>query len=162
VGIVLLAIWLGMRCIYYATFSPIVFLESLVAPSFVLLLIGLIALVVWKPKAKTERPEANQKVEETKERPSQSLLDLVAKQLKPRYCEKCGSQLEICTVDPRGFDKDTGYLKCDVVLACQHATVYQTENTLTGRKITWKGWFGGHTVDKVSVITHPEDRKKHA
>lgn len=157
VGIVLLAIWLGMRCIYYATFSPIMFLASLTTPLFILPLIGLIALVVWKPKAKTERPEVSQEVEETKktkETPSQALLDSVGKQLKPRYCEKCGSQLEIRKVEPRGFDKDTGYPKYDAVLACPHATIYETEDTLTGRKITWKGWFGGHTVDKASVVVH--------
>lgn len=99
-------------------------------------------------KATKEKP-----TEVVKETPSQALLDSIGKQLKPRYCEKCGSQLEIRTLTPRGFDKDTGYMKCNVLLACPYATIYETA-VLLGAKITWKGSFGGHTVDKASIVVH--------
>lgn len=102
---------------------------------------------------KAAREEPAEVVKETKETPSQALLEAVAKQLKPRYCEKCGSQLEIRKVEPRGFDKDTGYPKYDAVLACPYATIYETA-VLPRAKITWKGQFGGHTVDKASVVVH--------
>lgn len=108
---------------------------------------------------KATKEEPTEVVKGAKETPSQALLDSVGKQLKPRYCEKCGCRLEVRTLEKRGFDKETGSPKCDAVVACPYATVYQTD-TLTGGKITWKGQFGGHTVDKVSVIVHPEGRKK--
>jgi len=87
------------------------------------------------------------------------LLDSVEKQLKPRYCEKCGSQLVVRKLQEKGFDQDTGYPKCDAIIACPNAVLYET-SPLVGAKIVWKSKRGGHTVDKASVIVHPEDRKK--
>lgn len=91
--------------------------------------------------------------------PSQIQSDLIAEHLEPRYCEKCGSPLIIRKFIQSGFDKDTGYPKYNVIIACPNAIIYETD-VLPKTKITWKGRFGGHTVDKVSVIVHPEDRKK--
>jgi len=82
---------------------------------------------------------------------NQMLAAGLAKQLKPVYCSRCGSRLQVRSVKLRGFDKDTGYPKYDVILGCQHATLYET-SVLGKSWFTWKKPFGRHTVHKVTRV----------
>lgn len=52
IGIVILGIWLFIHCIVGLPYGPMVLLESFLTPTFVLPLIGLIALIRWNPKPK--------------------------------------------------------------------------------------------------------------
>lgn len=79
------------------------------------------------------------------------LTEVVGKQLKPMYCARCGSLLQIRKLQQNGFDEDTGYPKYDVILACPYVTVYETD--VTGEVcFAWKNPFDRHTVRKVSKI----------
>jgi len=89
--------------------------------------------------------------EDARETASETLAEAVAKKLKPVYCTKCGSRLQIRSVQHKGFDKDTGYPKYDVILACPHATLYETDISREAQ-FTWKKPFGRHTVHKVSKV----------
>jgi len=97
-------------------------------------------------------------VAEAREEKREPLLERVAKQLRPRYCEKCGSQLQVRRLDKKGFDKDTGQPKYEVLLACPHVTIYET-SVAPGVKFDWKGQFGGHTVDRVSFTLVPKENR---
>lgn len=79
------------------------------------------------------------------------LPEAVAKQLRPVYCARCGSLLQVRKLQQNGFDEDTGYPKYDVILACPYVTVYETDVTSEVR-FTWKKPFDRHTVHKVSKI----------
>jgi len=79
------------------------------------------------------------------------LAEAVAKQLKPMYCTRCGSLLQVRRLQQNGFDVDTGYPKYDIILACPYVTVYET-NVSNEVRFTWKKPFDRHTVHKVSKI----------
>ncbi|MCD6567939.1 MAG: hypothetical protein J7K94_04295 [Dehalococcoidia bacterium] len=162
IGIVLLGIILLLKLISFGIYS-------LGTPLGVILLIGLIFLIIWKPKAKVRNDEAKQ-VEIFTDQVSEFdgtqplhspedmslLFEQVARQLKPRYCEKCGAQLEVRKVEEKGFDKDTGYPKYDAIIACPQATLYET-SVLSKPLVTYKGPLNKHTTDRISLIIHPED-----
>jgi NMD protein affecting ribosome stability and mRNA decay len=77
------------------------------------------------------------------------LAEAVEKQLKPMYCARCGSLLQVRRLQQNGFDEGTGYPKYDVILACPYVTVYET-NVSKEARFTWKKPFDRHTVHKVS------------
>lgn len=79
------------------------------------------------------------------------LAEAVAKELRPVYCARCGSRLQVRKLQQNGFDKDTGYPKYDVILGCPHAILYET-SVLGKPWFTWKKPFGRHTVHKVSKV----------
>lgn len=79
------------------------------------------------------------------------LAEAVAKQLKPMYCTRCGSPLQVRRLQQNGFNEDTGYPQYDVILACPYVTVYET-NVSNEVRFTWKKPFDRHTVHKVSKI----------
>ena len=79
------------------------------------------------------------------------LAEAVAKQLKPMYCTRCGSLLQVRRLQQNGFAGDTGHPKYDVILACPYVTVYET-NVSKEARFTWKNPFDRHTVRKVSKI----------
>jgi hypothetical protein len=89
--------------------------------------------------------------QDAKERSKKKLDEAVAKRLKPVYCAKCGSLLQVRRLQQNGFDEDTGYPKYDVILACPYVTVYETSVSKEAR-FTWKKPFDRHTVHKVSKI----------
>jgi len=79
------------------------------------------------------------------------LAKSVTKQLRPMYCTRCGSLLEVRKLQQIGFDEDTGNPKYDVTLACPYVTVYETSVSREVR-FTWKNPFDRHTIHKVSKI----------
>ena len=79
------------------------------------------------------------------------LAEAVAKQLKPVYCTRCGSRLQVRKLRQNGFDKDTGYPKYDITLACPYVTLYETD--IWGEtRFTWKDPLDKHTVHKISKV----------
>ena len=153
VGIVSLGIILVLKLLIFL--NPAV----LMTPTSVACIVGLVLLIIWKPKTKPRDDESGHYVENAKEPLEAPLLDVVARQLTPRYCEKCGSRLEVRRLDQRGFDRDTGYPKCVALVACPHATIYETD-ILRGVKFTWKSQPGGHYFENVPIVVYPEDRNK--
>lgn len=89
--------------------------------------------------------------EGARERTNRILADTMAEQLKPTYCTRCGSRLQVRELLQNGFDKDTGYPKYDVILGCPHAILYET-SVLGKPWFTWKTPFGRHTVHKVTKV----------
>lgn len=89
--------------------------------------------------------------EDAGETANQMLTAAMAKELEPGYCTRCGSRLQVRSVQHKGFDKDTGYPKYDVVLGCRHATLYETD-ILRQVWFTWKAPFGRHSVHRVSKV----------
>jgi tetratricopeptide (TPR) repeat protein len=89
--------------------------------------------------------------EDARETANEMLAEAVAKQLRPMYCARCGSRLQVRNVQHRGFDKDTGYPKYDVTLGCPHATLYETDISREVR-FAWKNPFDRHSVHKVSKV----------
>ena len=79
------------------------------------------------------------------------LTAAIARQVEPVYCTRCGSRLQVRSVQHKGFDKDTGYPKYDVILGCRHAILYET-SVLGKRCFTWKAPFGRHSVHRVSKL----------
>lgn len=89
--------------------------------------------------------------EGARETANEMLAEAVAKQLRPVYCARCGSRLQVRKLQQNGFDKDTGYPKCDVILGCPHAILYET--SILGKPwFTWKKPFDRHTVHKVTKV----------
>ncbi|MDH4300140.1 MAG: zinc-ribbon domain-containing protein [Dehalococcoidia bacterium] len=79
------------------------------------------------------------------------LAETVAKQLRQVYCARCGSLLQVRKLQQNGFDEDTGYPKYDVILACPHATVFETDVSREVR-FTWKNPLDRHSVRRVSMV----------
>jgi len=88
---------------------------------------------------------------DAREKANHTLAEIVAEQLKPVYCTRCGSRLQVRKLLPKGFDKDTGHPRYDVILGCPHAILYET-SVLGKPWFTWKKPFGRHTVHKVSKV----------
>lgn len=82
---------------------------------------------------------------------NEMLAEAVAKQLRPVYCIRCGSRLQVRKLQQNGFDKDTGYPKYDVILGCPHVTLYETRISRQAC-FTWKDPLDRHTVHKVSKV----------
>lgn len=154
-GIALLSIWVVGFSIHILTASGFPLISAF-NPLFWGAIIGLIFLLWYKPTAKTA-DKANQDVKEDKETPTVPSFEAVAKQLRPAYCTKCGSRLQVRKLEKKSFDKDTGYPKCDVIIACPHATLYETRIS-RNPWVTWKAPFNRHTADKVSLIVYPQDK----
>lgn len=79
------------------------------------------------------------------------LAEAVAKQLRPVYCARCGSLLQVRILRQNGFDEGTGYPKYDVTMACPHAILYET-SVLGKPWFAWKKPSDGHTVHKVTKV----------
>jgi len=162
IGIVFLGVIVLFRLITLGIYS--------LTPLGIAFLVGLALLIAWKPKAKIKNDAAKQ-VETSTDQASElngiqylhkpedtsTLFERVAKQLKPRYCEKCGAQLGVRKVEEKGFDKDTGYPKYDAIIACPKATLYET-SVLSKPMITYKGPLNKHTTDRISIIIPPGDK----
>jgi tetratricopeptide (TPR) repeat protein len=93
----------------------------------------------------------NRGFEDARETTDHALAEAVAKQLKPVYCTRCGSHLQIRKLQQNGFDKDTGHPRYDIVLACPQAALYETD-VLRGARFTWKNPVDRHTVHEVSKV----------
>ena len=89
--------------------------------------------------------------EDAKGKANKALAEAITKSLEPMYCTKCGSRLQVRSVQQKGFDKDTGYPKYDVILRCQHVILYET-SFLGIPLFTWKAPFGRHSVHRVSML----------
>jgi len=78
-----------------------------------------------------------------------SLAEAVTKQLKPVYCARCGSPLQVRKLRQNGFDESSGHPKYDVILACPDAMVYETDVSREVRFV-WRSPLDKHTVRRVS------------
>ena len=90
-------------------------------------------------------------VQDTQLGSKRRLTEAVARQLRSAYCARCGSLLQVRKLRQNGFDEGTGYPKYDIILACPHAAVYETDISREVR-FMWKSPFDRHTVRKVSKI----------
>lgn len=93
--------------------------------------------------------------EEFKDIPDSILLEHITLQLSARYCEKCGYQLEARCLRKKCFDRQTGYPKYDVIIACPHAILYETRIS-SKLLVIFESPFNRHTAGRVSLVIPPE------
>lgn len=93
--------------------------------------------------------------EEFKDMPDSILLEHITLQLSPRYCGKCGCQLKARWLQKKCFDRQTGYPKYDVIIACPHATLYETRIS-SKLLVIFESPFNRHTAGRVSLVIPPE------
>ena len=80
-----------------------------------------------------------------------SEAEAVAQHIEPMYCARCGSRLHVLKMQRKGFDKNTGHPRYDVMRRCPHAVLYET--SIMGRPLlTWQSPFDRHTIHKVSRV----------
>jgi len=117
---------------------------------------GTTALADWATDYEDYKAATSEEVsEKLKHVPDSILLEHITSQLSARYCEKCGCQLKARYLRKKCFDRETGYPKYDVIIACPHTAIYEVRIS-SKALVTFESPFNRHTVGRISLAIPPE------